>query len=690
MANTLRKRLGPLSVVATIAAIGFLAAFIALAAMPGAASAQPAPPEAPGTSTPTPEPTQGTGGSTPPQPPAPPAPPEPPAVPNEAPTVSSQPDAVTLSEGDTPHTIDLTMVFSDADEDDTLTYTASANPAGVVTASVSGSVLTIAPEDGGAAVVTVIATDDDGASATATISVEVEVPVADRFGIAYVSSDPDDSVVSLGTVTVDMLVIESSVEIVRSLGGFPHEEKLQYEVTAVDRLGDPLSEDATLSVEVDPNEHAKILQSTNLDRAGLNVAEQQELEANLTIRATDGGERSFDLTVECTNADGQVDIEISDKDLVVVGTARIVCQSTEPPPPPTTHTPSDCYSVTGKMDGVVDVSGTLHRDEPVVSSYVEYEDVPMIFGQPTAHYVRHNDLPDEYTWGAEAGNDIEYLTATSAVSLSALRANPEMGQNTIQVLQGSGDVQITVTSCQEGPAYIRFLDEDGKPFGTDVDELSSHADPTGPGVENVNDIGDPGASVAGLDSQGTLVMNLYDELSTAAALMYDQYTVVQSASPSVAPHLVGKTGLYWQGKFRFFDPCPSVGNSFTIEVYEKNNKRLMTTETVMCVAGPPVLPTALAVTTYSDRVGDALLTWTPVPGTDYHHAVVLVSMPGLPTVYVPGSYIRLDTTPGQQMSHLISGLSENIEYTFAVVAESVDAENRYSEVALIRQEMEWE
>ena len=49
MTDKIRKRLGPVSVVATIAVLGLLAAFIALAALPETASAQPpAPPELPG------------------------------------------------------------------------------------------------------------------------------------------------------------------------------------------------------------------------------------------------------------------------------------------------------------------------------------------------------------------------------------------------------------------------------------------------------------------------------------------------------------------------------------------------------------------------------------------------------------------------------------------------------------------
>ena len=48
MTDKIRKRLGPMSVVATIAVLGLLAAFIALAVLPESASAQPAPPPPPG------------------------------------------------------------------------------------------------------------------------------------------------------------------------------------------------------------------------------------------------------------------------------------------------------------------------------------------------------------------------------------------------------------------------------------------------------------------------------------------------------------------------------------------------------------------------------------------------------------------------------------------------------------------
>jgi hypothetical protein len=434
-------------------------------------------------------------------------------------------------------------------------------------------------------------------------------------------------------------------------------------------LGSALAEDATLSVEVVPNADARILQSTNLDRAGLNVAGQEELEANLTIRATDGGNRSFDLDVECLTSEGQIDITISDKDLIVVGRARILCESTAPPPPQTTAVSSDCYSVTGKMDGVVDVSGTLHRDEPVVASYVEHEDVPPGYSNLGDHYVRHNDLPDEYRWGAEDGSNIEYLTSSRTVSLAALRANPEMGQDTVQVLEDSDDVQITVTSCEDGPAYIRFLDEDGKPFGTDVDELSRHDDPAGPGVENEGDIGDPGASVTGLDSQGKLVMNLMSPLSAAAALMYDQYSVVQSTSASVAPHLVGTAGSYYQGKFRFYAPCE--WGPFQVQVHEPSGKVLqelqngMMSDEVTCVPAEQAEAQPIEVVQGSRADREMIVRWQPIADAVEYTVVVLdTSDPAMYTV----PYVEMfDASATRETT--VTGLTSGTRYIYAVYAE---------------------
>ena len=72
--------------------------------------------------------------------------------------------------------VDVAQYFSDPAED-ALTYAADSNDAGTVTASVSGSILTLTPVAAGMATVTVTARDPGGLSATQTIDVTVlEIP----------------------------------------------------------------------------------------------------------------------------------------------------------------------------------------------------------------------------------------------------------------------------------------------------------------------------------------------------------------------------------------------------------------------------------------------------------------------------------------------------------------------------------
>ena len=84
MTDKIRKRLGPVSVVATIAVLGLLAAFIALAALPDITSAQGPPPPPP--------PPSGDGPPPPPPPPSGDGPPAPPAPPEQQPTMTPGPE----------------------------------------------------------------------------------------------------------------------------------------------------------------------------------------------------------------------------------------------------------------------------------------------------------------------------------------------------------------------------------------------------------------------------------------------------------------------------------------------------------------------------------------------------------------------------------------------------------------------
>ena len=70
-------------------------------------------------------------------------------------------------------TIDVAANFSDANMDDTLTYTAESSMTDIATVAVSGSIVTITGVAEGSAVITVTATDDDGETATQSFMVTV-------------------------------------------------------------------------------------------------------------------------------------------------------------------------------------------------------------------------------------------------------------------------------------------------------------------------------------------------------------------------------------------------------------------------------------------------------------------------------------------------------------------------------------
>ena len=83
-------------------------------------------------------------------------------------------DPVTVTAGEMSDAMDVSAYFSDANTDDTLTYTAMSDMMSYATVSVSGSMLTITGVAEGMATVTVTATDTAGDYAMQTIMVTVE------------------------------------------------------------------------------------------------------------------------------------------------------------------------------------------------------------------------------------------------------------------------------------------------------------------------------------------------------------------------------------------------------------------------------------------------------------------------------------------------------------------------------------
>jgi hypothetical protein len=297
------------------------------------------------------------------------------------------------------------------------------------------------------------------------------------------------------------------------------------------------------------------------------------------------------MTFECTLPATKVYVIVYDDEANVVerGSVTLLCPA---PALPTGETAGpECYSVTGKVDQM--------RDDLDLHATI-----------------------DGRTINSAAGaRGITTNATTGKQEITNRRA--EIGQDTTEVLVNTGSVQLTVTSCEAGPVYIRFLDSDMKVFGTDVDECEDCASAAG-------------ADVVGLDSQGKLEMNVGPTVMNGAmALMYDQYSLKETAmsSTSWVQYLQGNAGSYHQGKFRFFDPCPAVGDHFFVEVYEKFEKGIrklengMTREMVTCV--PSLQPTAkdLTVTfTTADKLATtrgAVMTWEPIDDAATYTALVI-------------------------------------------------------------------
>ena len=353
----------------------------------------------------------------------------------------------------------------------------------------------------------------------------------------------------------------------------------------------------------------------------LAVSENSIDDGELTIRPRDGDKRSFQISFDCVQDPTVLTVSIYDDEVrrVERGTITINCGESDPEPGPGRTDESDAFTVVSYGDWeyddvtdgfILDVSngnahlvnahhtgtGLLSRDEPVVHELytLGVNDKEMLKNLDNGSPRRAKEDPDNLLTRQEKN------------------AYVEEGQRTVEVLTGQPNVQLTVTSMKSGPVYIRFLDSDMQPFGTDVDEEPMWR----------------GADVVGLDSQGRLELNNQEmELSKALALAYDQYNII---TPGAIPgqradnsYLSGKDGTYNQGAFRFMNPCPAVGHHFYVEVYEPTGKYLRTTEKVVCVPSPKPGPAGLVFEIDSQKPGEGVLSFEPARNA-VSHIVLLI------------------------------------------------------------------
>ena len=237
----------------------------------------------------------------------------------------------------------------------------------------------------------------------------------------------------------------------------------------------------------------------------------------------------------------------------------------------------------------------------------------------------------------------------------------EIGQDTVQVLNGISSVQLTVTSCQEGPVYIRFLDSNGDVFGTDVDECETCPDAAG-------------ADVVGLDSQGRLELNLMKDYTAAEALMYDQYTLI-SINPDTAnpmERLVGKPGQYYQGKFRFYAPCE--WEPFQVQVHEPSGKVLqelqngMFSQTISCVPAEQAVAQPIEVVQGSRADREMIVRWQPIADAVEYTVVVIDTTDRM--MFIVTYAETFGTNDPRETT--VTGLTSETRYIYVVYAKLPD------------------
>ena len=535
--------------------------------------------------------------------------------------------------------------FSDP-EDDELTFTVGSDNTDAATGMLDDDGnLVITAHDAGEATITVTATDTAGNTAESTIMVTVLLSPAERYNLTPAAYEFDAPTAK------------------------PAIRQVTFTVSAVDADDSPLDEDATVNFlmrqfPADSTVSPLVTRVIGWDSSTDNdITDDNILQGLLTVRATDpDGERGFTVYFQCFAAGERVEIDMFDEGPELVGEGTISCKAPDAKITTTDPTSSDTFTVVSYGDEEYDkVTDGFILDVSNGNDHVVNDDLNetglLSRDEPVIHKVYTLGVTYKETLEDLANGSPRRVKTGAGLTRQQKNADVEEGQRTIEVLVGQPHVQLTVTSKEAGPAYIRFVNSSGRTFGTDVDEEAMWR----------------GADVVGLDSQGRLELNISDDLSAAEALAYDQYSIktpdIVEGRPIENSELVGVPGIYNQGSFRFFNPCPSVGHHFYVQVYESTGKDLETTEKVMCVGSPRPGPTGLEFTVDSQEAGKGELTYRHALNAD-EHTVLLVDAHS--RTIVTGGEIRNAPETVEFSAALGRALNNGWRYHFIVVAHGVN------------------
>ena len=252
-------------------------------------------------------------------------------TPNRAPAPSGSIPALSIDVGRTA-TLDLASYFSDPDGD-ALGYAATTSNVAVVSASVSGSALTLRGVADGTATVTVTATDPGGLSATQRVGVAVETPNrapapsgsiparnfnlgrTETLDVAPYFSDPDGDVLTYGAATAAPAVVSVSMSgsILTMIGVAA--DTATVTVTATDPGG--LSATQSVRVTVDPPNRAPV-PSGSIPARSIDAGRTETLDVASYFSDPDGD--ALNYIVSTSNA-GVVSVGVSGSTLRLTGVA---------------------------------------------------------------------------------------------------------------------------------------------------------------------------------------------------------------------------------------------------------------------------------------------------------------------------------------------------------------------------------
>ena len=426
---------------------------------------------------------------------------------NQAPVAVGQIPPFELEVGDQ-HTVPVSALFSDPDGDP-LTYASESSDTTVLTASMTGSLVTITAVGEGQAVLTITATDPGGLSAQQTADVTVTKPnqapvavgqippldlnVGDEFSgpVDGFFSDPDGDTLTFAAESSDTEVVtvtmnESLIK-VRAVG----EGEATVTVTATDPEG--LSAEQTADVTVTkPNQAPELVK--DLEHQTLTEGDTIMVDVAANFSDPDGDTLTF--TVESDDAGvAVVSVEGSVVTIegVAAGAAIVTVTATDP----------GGQSVAGAFAATVQMANQAPEavgELPALDLYVGEEfsgAVDEFFSDPDG---------DTLTYAAESSNTEVVTVAMTGAIITVTAVG--VGDATVTItatdpggLSAEQTADISVTQPNRAPELVKDLEHQtlGEGDTIMVDVAANFSDPDGDTLTFTVESDDAGVAVVSVE-----------------------------------------------------------------------------------------------------------------------------------------------------------------------------------------------